>query len=120
DLAVHRAPDEHDAGRHAHVEMDLRIIVLRVHAPFVAGRAAVRLLAGDVRIDGADRDAVGALNHLDADFRRVAAHRALGCRHLNVPGPRRRGADVAVHALDLDGLPGGQMAPPLTVLRGCR
>src|SRR5438034_7565321 len=81
DFAVHRAPDEADAVRHAHVEMHDGVVVAGVRSPFAACFAAVRLAAGDSRIHRTDRDASRMGHDLDSDVGRVAAPGGGARRH---------------------------------------
>jgi len=60
-------------------------------------------------------------HHLDLHLVGVAAARLFHCRDLDVGPGRGDGVDVAVHALDLDPLAGGQPSGPAKLLsRGGR
>jgi hypothetical protein len=84
----------------------------------VPGRPSVEPVAA-ARVDGTDGDAARMFDDFEHDLVRVAAARALTRSDADLVAGRSRRPDRAVHALDLDGLTGGQpVVPAPAVLRG--
>src|SRR5437763_6422083 len=118
DRAIDRPTDEAHAGRHPYREVDHDVVVLRIHvAAFV--RLAGVLSPAVTRIHRADGDPTLVRHDLDLHLVRVAAVRMLHRRHLDVPRSGD-GADVAVHAFDLDRLARGNLALPVELTLGRR
>src|SRR6267142_3763601 len=84
--------------------------------PRVAWRAVV-LFAGAARrgVDRADRDAAFEGHDLDLHVVGIAAPRVLVRDHRDLTVRRRRGADVAVHASDLESFAWCEFARPAEV-----
>jgi hypothetical protein len=101
----------------AHREADTDVVVLYVHASGIPREAFVRSLAVATRVHGADGDAAGVRDDLDADGIGTVAVRALDRDDLDLVAARGLGAHVAVDPLDFDRLPLRDGAVPLEVLR---
>src|SRR5437588_171293 len=118
DRAIDRPTDEPHAGGHPYREVHHHIVVLRVHVA-AFGRLAGVLTPAVTGIHGADGDPALVRHDLDFHLVGVALARVLHGRHLDV-ARAGDGADVAVHALDLDGLARGDLALPVELALGGR
>src|SRR6266576_3758065 len=117
-VTVHGVPAEPHAGRNEDGEVDGHVVVPHVHVTAIACLTRI-LTAAVAGVHGADRDPVLVLHDLDLHLVGVALARALHGGHLDVPRAGA-GADIAVHALDLDRLARGDWALPMELtLGGC-
>src|SRR5437667_370399 len=113
-----RRPQEPHTRRHADGKVDGHVVVPHVHVTAIA--CLTRILTATVaRVHGADRDPALVLHDLDLHLVGVALARALHGGHLDVPRAGA-GADIAVHALDLDRLARGDFALPVELALGAR
>src|SRR3989475_7294980 len=113
-----RLPEDPHARRHADGKVDGHVVVSHVHVTVIACFTRI-LTAAVARVHGADRDPAFVLHDLDLHLVGVALARALHGGYLDVPRAGA-GADIAVHALDLDRLARGDWALPMELtLGGC-